>query len=611
MRIHMLPREITDKIAAGEVVERPASVIKELVENALDAEARRVEVAVWPALTDRMEVLDDGIGMTPEEARVALLRHATSKIACAEDLYRIATLGFRGEALASIGAVADLQIATRTEDAGLGVQLRMRGGQVVEQREVGMARGTRIVVRGLFEHTPARLKFLRSRPTETGHVLDTFLRLALSRPDVGFQLNRQGAPWMHAPATPDLRQRAAHLLGWELAERLRPLEGAAGACRLHGLMGPAELHRGSQRGLFFFVNRRPVRDLILLRAIHEAYRGHLPKGRVPVAILFLEVPFGDVDVNAHPTKTEVHFARPQEVRRFLVRQLARALERESWSMLTPGGGEEAGGAGRGETPARDEPARPPASVDRAPSSPGLLSPGGGSRAAAPATAGTAGEAPRGPPALPDGAPAAWPAPEPRGLADARFARPRILGQFLDTYLVCEYREQLLLVDQHAAHERIAYEALEAAYAVDQVVRQPLLIPPVVELPPREAECVRNAVEGLLGFGLEVEPYGGRSFAVKAVPLVLGHADPGRLLQDVAEELAEQEQTGHLDRLRGHVFARMACHAVVRAGRTLEPREMEALLGGSYDKPGRLTCPHGRPVVIAWSLQEIQKRFQRA
>jgi len=597
MRIQILPREITEKIAAGEVVERPASVIKELLENSLDAQATRVEVTAWPAMTDRLEVSDDGTGMSPEEVRVALMRHATSKITCEEDLYSISSLGFRGEALASIAAVADLRIETRTEDTDLGVRVRVQGGEVSEVREVGMTRGTRIVVQDLFQYTPARLKFLRSRQTEAGHILDTFLRLSLSRKDVTFHLKKKDKSWIQAPATADLKQRAAHLFGWELAERLKPLSGEDGDCRLHGLVGPADMHRGNQRGLFLFVNRRPIRDVMVLRAIHEAYRGNLPKGRVPVAILFLDLPFSDVDVNAHPTKMEVHFSHPQEIRALFVRHVSRALERNAWFPVPgPSGGSV-------EKPL----IRDPSDASAVSYSPGPL-PDKSPVSDPPRPPDSARHPRPAPPASPGEPEPVSPVPPPR--PDPLFTRFRILGQLQDTYLVCEYGEQLLLVDQHAAHERIVYEQLEDAYDRQGIVKQSLLIPSVVELPPREAECVREQREPLSAFGLEVEPYGGMSFVVKAVPAVLADADPGRLLQDVAEELVEQGRTHHLNRMRSQVFARMACHTVVRAGRTLEPREMDALLRALDEKPGLLSCPHGRPVVIAWSLQEIQKRFRR-
>ena len=597
MRIKILPREITEKIAAGEVVERPASVVKELMENALDAEATRLEVNVGAEVVDSLEVVDNGMGMEPEEVTIALERHATSKISCEKDLFNIETLGFRGEALSSIAAVADLQIDTRRDHNPLGVRVRRAPGDNPAPRELGMPRGTRIVVRNLFHTTPARLKFLRSRQTEAGHILDVFTRLALSRTDVSYHLKRAGKLWVHAPAVEDLRQRAGNLFGWELAERLLPVSGELGGMALEGLLGPPDLHKGTQRSLFLFVNKRPIRDVQLQRRIRQAYQGEMPKGRFPVAVLFLHIPCSDVDVNVHPTKMEVHFSRPKDVGEFFLRILSRGLDRKPWIQK---GWEPPDPGDRVES----EPDPVPAQRDRGgeglfrePHEP-LPATGTDWRPVSevPATFTVEDEKPE---LLRQESP------------ERLFSRFRILGQFKETYLVCEYRDQLLLVDQHAAHERIAYEKLLEAYAREGVVRQSLLIPQVVELPHREVDCLQRYLDPLLRFGLEVEFYGGATFVVKAVPALLAGTDPGRLLTDIAEELAEQDQTKSLESMHGNVFARMACHSVVRAGKSMEPEEMEALLEGLDFKPGLLRCPHGRPVVIAWSIQEIQRRFQRA
>lgn len=598
--IRILPRELTEKIAAGEVVERPASVVKELVENALDARAGSVQVIVGKDAIDHLEVVDDGTGMHPDEIPLALERHATSKITSYEDLFRISSLGFRGEALPSIAAVADLEIETRTEDAPLGIRLRFRDGSEVLQQEVGMPRGTRVVVRDLFRTTPARRKFLRSKQTELGHILDTFIRLALSRVDVAFQMKRSGGIWVNAPRADDLRQRVAQLLGWEFGEGLHPVSGDRGGYRVEGLVGPSELHKVTSRGMFLFVNDRPVRDQQLQRAIRAAYHGLLPKERFPVAVLFFTVPHEEVDVNVHPAKLEVHFSRPQQIRDLLLTSLSSVIRSTPWR--------EAGPARQG----------PPAAGSK-----GIAE--AGSAAAA------------GPPASKPGAhgrggmasPFAYPevregivsvsreqdeerrAEGSRGVETPLFSRFRIIGQYRDAYLVCEYNDRLVLIDQHAAHERIAFEKLEEACAAEGILRQPLVVPQVVELPPREAECLNRHLDSLLACGLEAEFYGGRSFVVKALPALLGKADPKRLLQDVGEELAELERTRQIDLLREHVLARIACHSVIRAGRTMEWREMAALLEQLDAKPGLLSCPHGRPVMISWTLQEIEKKFHRS
>ncbi len=603
MPIRILPRDLTEKIAAGEVVERPASVVKELVENALDAQATSVLIVVGKDAVDHLEVVDDGTGMRPEEIPLAFERHATSKIASYEDLTRIASLGFRGEALPSIAAVADLEIETKTEEAPLGVRVQMKSGSEAVQQEVGMPRGTRVIVRNLFRTTPARRKFLRSKQTEAGHILDTFIRLSLSKVDVSFQLKRSEKLWVNAPRADDLRQRVAQLLGWEFGEGLHPVSGSKEGYRVEGLVGPSELHRITSRGMFLFVNDRPVRDQQLQRAIRSAYHGLLPKERFPVAVLFFTVPYDEVDVNVHPTKMEVHFSRPQQIRDLLLSSLSDVIRRTPWQARRPTwqARPPAGPIGPGGTEPRQAPS---------PSSPGSHPPMPYEReVVAPPFAGR------------EVREEIVSSPQPPGgvrEADGKgreeeplFSIFRIIGQYRDAYLVCEYSDRLMLIDQHAAHERIAFEKLEEACATEGISRQLLLVPQVVELPPREAECLKRHLDSLMDCGLEAEFYGGRSFVVKALPALLGKTDPRLLLQDVAEELTELERTKQFDLLRTNVLARIACHSVIRAGRMMEWQEMEALLKQLDAKPGLLSCPHGRPVMISWSLHEIEKKFHRS
>jgi DNA mismatch repair protein MutL len=603
MPIRVLPLDLREKIAAGEVVERPASVVKELVENALDAQAGNVLVVVGKEAVDYLEVVDDGTGMRPEEVPLALQRHATSKISSYEDLFRIASLGFRGEALPSIAAIADMEIETRTEDAALGTRVRWKEGGESLCQEVGMPRGTRVIVRNLFRKTPARLKFLRSKQTEAGHILDTFTRLALSRADVSFQLKRSGSIWLNAPRAEDLRRRVAQIFGWEVSEGLSRVSGGQGAYRVEGLAGPSEMNRITSRGMFLFVNGRPVRDVQIQRAVRAAYQGLLPKERFPVAVLFFRVPPEEVDVNVHPAKLEVHFSRPQLVRDLLLAALSEAVRGVPWRRQWPGlqADEPAlstGGPGAGCRPAPQVPADAPAEqrayAEAGPSA--ALAKNGLREVIRPSRRPGVAEAE----SLAEGP------------ADDRlFSMFRIIGQYRGTYLACEYRDRLVLIDQHAAHERVVFERLQEACAAEGVPRQPVVAPQVADLPLREAECLRRHIDLLSECGLEAEFYGGRSFVVKALPAMLGPTDPARLLQDVAEELIELEATKRLDLLRTNVLARIACHSVIRAGRTLERQEIEALLEQLDARPGLLSCPHGRPVMISWSLQEIEKKFHRS
>ncbi len=601
MKIKILPRELTEKIAAGEVVERPASVIKELMENALDAGATRLVVAVGPEVVDYLEVFDNGIGMLPEEVSLALQRHATSKIASDDDLYNISTLGFRGEALPSIAAVSDLRIETRVEESPFGACIHAGGEGRNQVKEIGMSRGTRIIVKGLFSKIPARLKFLRSKQTETGHIIDTFTRLALSRLDVSFQLVRAEKIILNAPAADDLQQRVSQLFGWQFAEGLRSLSGQNDAYRMDGLISPPDRHKLGPRGIFLFINHRPVRNVQIQKMIREAYQGLLPKGRFPIAILSFNVPPSELDVNVHPTKMEVAFARPQQIQNLIQNNLSRAIYQTPWNTparpvieVTDNGvaQKEAEGGAEGAHPkpqpyenyqsGRCEPIRESYEPD-VPVKP-----------AAPVYNKN----------LFDKEDRFFRSSEPL------FTQGKIIGQFRGSYLICEYNDNLVLIDQHAAHERIVYEKLEEAYKKNGVTSQVLLVPEVMELPQREADCLKRHLEKLINYGLEVDFYGGTSFVIKAVSELLLDTDPRALLQDIAEELVELEQTKQLGALHSHVFARMACHSVIRAGYSMEWPEMEALLKELDSKPDLLSCPHGRPIMIAWSLKEIEKRFRR-
>lgn len=613
MRIRILPKELIDRIAAGEVVERPASVLKELVENSLDAEATVVTVSVEADPVDGIEVLDNGIGMTQEELSLALQRHATSKIEREQDLFTIRTLGFRGEALPSIAAVADLVLETRARDAPLGVRVTYEGGVETSRRECGMATGTRIQVKNLFRHTPARRKFLRSRQTETGHVVDLFVRLALSRPDVSFQLRKStGAVWLNAPATKDLRQRAAQLLGFDTAEALSPVKADQGDWRIEGLASPPWIHRATAQGIYFFVNHRPVRDAGMLRALREAYPSALPRDRYPVAFLYLSVPHSQVDVNVHPTKQEVRFSDPLRARRIVFQALEDLGRRAPWqgtrlgvSVSSPGAGLRAGPWKPGEPPAVTQVVRTPATDASFGSSPGSYSAD---------------------PCIPYHQTASLLPPVVRETTVRRTSPARqetllqpeahtvsslrLVGQMGGTYLVCESSEGLVLIDQHAAHERLAFEGLKQALDGPGLERQPLVAPALVELSPQEADVFEARLDLLGELGLEIDAYGGGTFAIKAVPALVAHADPVGLCKDIAEEILTAESASRLEDLRKGVLSRMACHSVVRAGQTLQPAEMEALLRALDENPEATTCPHGRPVRILLTFREIEKRFQR-
>jgi DNA mismatch repair protein MutL len=452
-RVHRLPDALVDQIAAGEVVERPASVVKELVENALDAGASRVRIEVRDGGREWIAVGDDGRGMTPDDARLAIQRHATSKIGAVGDLQHISSYGFRGEALPAIASVSTLRLRTRPAEAAEAFEILVRAGEVLEARAAGGPPGTRIEVADLFAAVPARRKFLKAASTEWGHIADWLSRAALARPGVHFDVQREARPALVWPAAKDALDRIAAVLGEREAEALVAVSHEEGRATLTGFVSRPDRHRPTLAGVHLFVNGRPVRDRVLQHALVEVYRDLLPRGRFPTAVLFLSVPFEAVDVNVHPAKWEVRFADPQWAHRLVRRAVRGAVEQRAWiappAETSGGAGMVAEGAARRWAPASAEPAT--GHTDWIFSQPV-------------------------PPTSPETS------PEPSRL---RFGDLRLLGQLLATYLLLEAKDRLLLLDQHAAHERVLYERLRADWIERGVERQGLLSPLAVQLDSRE------------------------------------------------------------------------------------------------------------------------------
>jgi len=609
MKIYVLPKHLVDKIAAGEVVERPASVVKELMENALDALSRRVVVKVGSDKgAEPIEVIDDGEGMSRQEVLLAIQRHATSKISVDSDLCAIRTLGFRGEALPSIAAVAEMKIETRQPEAPLGVRLVVEAGVVKSVEESGVPKGTRVQVRRLFFATPARLKFLRSATTEWGHIQQVFERIALSRRDVHFQLWRSGRQWLNAPPTGDLGQRIGQIMGWGLAEHLYPFEADAGEVRLYGMMTRPDYHGVTGRNILFFVNGRPVRDSSIQKTLRSCYQGYVPKDRFPAVFLFFELPFDQVDVNVHPAKLEVRFANPHRIGSLLSETMRRILKDAPWDrrairyVASPLQGDSVLSAREvRETVPAFSAQSTPASPESETTSSGYssnaeeklikdfnkISQGAVDKEEFGLEKHTLTSPPPG-----------------------RFADLHVLGQLHDEFIVCASADHLVLIDQHAAHERVAFERLRRAFSTSGIAQQALLIPSSIELSRRDAEVLQRYLPEIRSFGLDIEHYGHNTFVVKSVPALISHADPVSLLKDVAEELAEGERSRRVEELRDRVCARMACHSVVRGKRRMASEEVRALLEEMDKVDFTLSCPHGRPVLAAWSLAEIRKRFHR-
>ena len=593
--IRRLPDTLINRIAAGEVVERPASALKELVENAIDAGATSIAVKLAEGGLAGIEVTDDGCGMDPAEMALALERHATSKLPD-EHIEMVATLGFRGEALPSIASVARLTLESRPRDAGEGWRRVVDHGVLVEEGPAALPPGTRIRVEDLFGKIPARRKFLRSARSEYAACLDVVRRLAMARPDIGFVLEHDGRRALAVQPREELAARVAQLVARELAQDGVIIDLERGAARLTGVAGLPTFNRGVADHQYLFVNGRPVKDRLLVGAVRGAYADMLARDRHAVLALFLDIPPQEVDVNVHPAKTEVRFRDPAFVRGFIVSGLRYALEGE--------------GRRTAQAPAAPAMANWQAEpISRASEPAPSLSSLFAREYAAPVVR---------------DAPMAWrgeqPAPlaPPSGRAEQAVDAPQAdhplgiaRGQVANTYIVAEAEDGLVIVDQHAAHERLVLERLKSAGAQGAVAAsQALLIPEVVELDEPDCDRVEAAAQTLAGFGLAIERFGPTALLVRAVPSVLGKGNVQALVRDIADDLAQNGAALLLEERLDHVLATMACHGSVRAGRALSVAEMNALLREMEVTPRSGQCNHGRPTWVKLAHGDIEKLFGR-
>jgi DNA mismatch repair protein MutL len=602
-RVHLLPPGLVNQIAAGEVVERPASIVKELAENSLDAGATQVTVDVEEGGLALVRVADDGCGMDRADAVLALERHATSKLADAAGLAAIATMGFRGEALPAIASVSRFRLDTAPGGDGEGTRIEVEGGAARAPVPIARARGTTIEVRDLFFNTPARRKFMRASATEASHVSEAIVRLALARPDVGFTLRSSGRLLFGARAGGDLADRVGQALGREAFRHLVEVGGRRGEVAVRGFVCAPAHSEATGRSLYLFVNGRYIRDRSAAHAVLRAYMGTLPAGRYPAGALFVDLPLDRVDVNVHPQKLEVRFAEPREVQDALHRLVAEALRTAPW--LQPGGG--AGSS----LPVRG-PGLPP------------VPPGGWTsevrereEAGSVLSLARALHAPEGSGGspLPPGAAPALPFTMPDAAGEGRpvgyFASLRYVGQHARTYLLCEGSGgRLVVIDQHASHERMLFHRLREEWRARAIAVQPYLVPQVVSLSAGAARAVEAHREEIGRLGLEVEPFGGESFAVKGAPAALAGLEVGPLLADLADQLGELERGTAVEDAFHHLLATMACHAAVRAHQDLAPEEARALLDGLDAVDFKGQCPHGRPVVLELELAELERRVGR-
>ena len=663
-RIHVLSEQVANKIAAGEVVERPASVVKELLENALDAGATRIKISVEAGGKKLIQITDNGCGMVRDDAMLAFERHATSKIKDAEDLLSVATLGFRGEALPSIASVSRLRLETCAVESGAapsGTIIEINGGKMARVEEAGLPEGTSITVRDLFFNTPARKKFLKAESTELSHIASLVTHYALAHPEKHFELHSATNAMLVAPPVAGYSERVYQVFGKETLDQLlavaavqalehvglpqpppwrRKEEGnedarenvEPGQMRLHGFVSKPEIQKLNRNSIYVFVNGRLIRDRLVQHGLTEAYRNIIPPSVYPVVLLFLELPAGEVDVNVHPSKTEVRF-RQSTVLHDFVRDTVRAAlmkarpapqftteihsHATASSGLTPGAREweppsdilaesgtrtfyePAGGAGF----ALQAPVAPPVSA-RFQFEGGIAVE---ANAAIPVARGLEGRFVE---AIPDNgcAPELDVREEEPTLAALSTLRP--LGQIRNSFILAVNEDGLWIVDQHVAHERVLFERVLKQRAVQKVESQRLLMPIVLELSPAQQAVFAEIADELQHNGFEAEPFGARSVAVKVAPAGVDAAAVENMLHELLDQISREEQSLNLEKIRGRIAASIACHAAIKVNMPLDQNKMEWLLSELAKTDHPMSCPHGRPVVLRYSVKDIQKAFKR-
>jgi DNA mismatch repair protein MutL len=599
-RIHILSEALANRIAAGEVIERPASVLKELAENALDAEARSIMVTVQGAGRRLIRVSDDGYGMSRDDALLAFERHATSKIRSAADLGCITTLGFRGEALPSIASVSRLSLTTCPQLGDIGTSLELDGGVIRQVREWAGPVGTTIEVRQLFFNTPARLKFLKSRNTELGHLLNVISQLALAQPGIRVRFTHENQVLMDLPPTQTIHERLSVIWGAEVGRQLLPIEERERSLLVSGFISPPTWSRSTRDAQYLFVNGRVVRDRVILHALAEAYRHILPEKRYPMVFIFLTLPPQDVDVNVHPHKTEVRFAQPNLVHALVREAVQRGLAQTSTSaspssaaVLTPWLGSD-----------RNQLWTPPATAPSEPFTLGPLAPPTRDERTTDPQRGSGviitSETPRmaEPPLL-----------IPQPLVPTSALRP--LGQIHHSFIAADGPDGLYLFDQHALQERILYEVLKAGFKAAAALRQQLLFPEAIELTPAAMSWFADFRDLLEGIGFEAEPFGGTTIVLRAVPAVLAEYPYLEIYRDTLAALAASGRASPYDEIVEAMLASLACHDAIKINRPLDLSEMRHLLDQFTAVGAPATCPHGRPLALTIPVAELRRRFHRS
>jgi DNA mismatch repair protein MutL len=587
--IRLLSDQLINRIAAGEVVERPASVLKELLENSLDAGATRIEVDTEAGGRRLIMVSDNGRGMASDDLLLAIERHATSKISEDTDLLSIATLGFRGEALPSIGSVSRMTITSAPESDGHGRRVRLSGGKLLGVEDASRDRGTTVEVQDLFFNVPARRKFLKTIQTEAAHLIETGHRYALGQPGLRMIYRHNSQELVSTSPSEDSLARVARVLGRETARNMFPFEGAEGDISVSGFLGRPQVNRSRANGLYLYVNGRPVMDRLLTRAVMDAYHGRLMSGRYPYAIIFLTIPSEAVDVNVHPTKTQVRFRQPNQVLNSTVEIIRQALG-ETTGPLQP----EARSSGFSR-PMPSFEYTPPGQVHQKP----LVK-----ETASWKENDTDEKWEPVSPVSPVSPSAVRPV---SGITEFGF---KVIGQLFKTYILAQGSDGLYILDQHAAHERILFDRLEDELELGGLGSQALLLPATLELTPTKALGLENALPSLKRFGFELAPFGGSTFVLKSLPAVLTGRDPEKVMSEIIDGIDDLRPTAGIKKIEESLLQSLACHGSVRAGDELTFEEMDRLLADLNRTKISTHCPHGRPFIFHLTLPEIEKLFKR-
>jgi DNA mismatch repair protein MutL len=606
-KIRTLPDDIANRIAAGEVVERPASVVKELMENSLDAGSRKIALEVEEGGRKRIRVTDDGEGMVPEDALACFGRHATSKLYEPDDLFSIKTLGFRGEALPSIASVSRLLLETQAEGS-IGTAIEISAGKLLSQREQAFPRGTQITVEDLFFNVPARRKFLRSESYELSQITTYCTHYALAFPEIHFLLKSAGFEILSAPATNGFRDRIFQVFGKDLLDQLVEYEKSFGrsGVKVHLFTSRPHVQKYNRNSMFFFINRRLVRDKIILHAISEAYRSILPSGTFPVVIMFVSIPFEDVDVNVHPAKTEVRFKHQSFVHDAIRDSILSGLTQDKTIVAM-----EAEASPMSPFTAPPPQPRIPdswASNDPIMRAPFTLAPGMPEALHEPLPLALNFRAPAQPA---DGCAETVEMPPAYPEFDRVKSEVRPLGQLRDSFIVATDSSGVILIDQHVAHERVLFETYLRQKLAGKLDIQRLLMPIVVQLPPRQLVILDSIVPELLRNGFEVEPFGPKTIAIKTAPAILKPAAVEKLLVELLDGLERETQVVNIDALKKKIAATVSCHAAIKINTPLEETKMRWLVSELMKTDVPTVCPHGRPIILRYDLREILRAFRRA